>query len=94
MQQSINPTNSQTVRQSAKSINDLYQEQGLELFSLFALDRSDVGFAARLMLHWSNLDKREPTVRIVLPEPLRATAARTASLGLSQLALGTYALPA
>jgi hypothetical protein len=65
MQQSINPANSQTVRQSAKSINDLYQEQGIELFWPFALDRSDVGFAARLMLHWSNLDKRQPTVRIV-----------------------------
>ena len=65
MQQSINPTNSQTVRQSARSINDLYQEQGIELFWPFALDRSDVGFAARLMLHWSNLDERLPTVRIV-----------------------------
>jgi hypothetical protein len=65
MQQSINPTNSQPLRQSAKSINDLYREQGIELFWPFALDRSDVGFAARLMLHWSNLDQREPTVRIV-----------------------------
>jgi hypothetical protein len=65
MQQSINPLNTLTVRQSAKSINNLYQEQGIELFCPFALDRSDVGFAARLMLHWSNLDKREPTVRIV-----------------------------
>jgi hypothetical protein len=35
------------------------------LFCPFALDRSDVGFAARLMQHWSNLDSREPTVRIV-----------------------------
>jgi len=65
MQQSINPANSQILRQSAKSINDLYLEQGIELFSPFALDRSDVGFAARLMLHWSNLDQREPTVKIV-----------------------------
>jgi hypothetical protein len=65
MQQSINPTNSVTIRQSAKSINDLYREQGIELFWPFAMDRSDVGFAARLMHHWSNLDQREPTVRIV-----------------------------
>ena len=65
MQQSINPLNTPTVRQSAKSINVLYQEQGIELFWPFALDRSDVGFAARLMQHWSNLDRREPTVRIV-----------------------------
>ena len=65
MQQSLNHANTLTVRESAKSINDLYLEQGIELFCPFALDRSDVGFAARLMLHWSNLDKREPTVRIV-----------------------------
>jgi hypothetical protein len=65
MQQSLNRANTLTVRESAKSINDLYLEQGIELFCPFALDRSDVGFAARLMLHWSNLDKREPTVRIV-----------------------------
>jgi len=65
LQQSISPTNTPTLRQSAKSINDLYQEQGVELFWPFALDRSDVGFAARLMMHWSTLDQREPTVRIV-----------------------------
>jgi hypothetical protein len=65
MQQSINPANTLTVRGSAKSINDLYVEQGIELFSPFALDRSDVGFAARLLLHWSNLDTREPTIKIV-----------------------------
>ena len=49
----------------AKSINELYVEQGIELFSPFFGDRSDISFAARLMLHWSNLDKREPTVKIV-----------------------------
>jgi hypothetical protein len=65
MQQSLNRANTLAVRESAKSINDLYLEQGIELFSPFSLDRSDVGFAARLMLHWSNLDTREPTVRIV-----------------------------
>jgi hypothetical protein len=53
------------VRESAKSINDLYVEQGIELFSPFALDRSDMGFAARMMLHWSNLDTREPTIKII-----------------------------
>ena len=65
MQQSINPANTHAARQSAKSINDLYHEQGIQLFWPFSLDRSDVGFAARLMLHWSNLETREPTVRIV-----------------------------
>ena len=65
MQQSISPLNTPTLRQSSKSINVLYQEQGIEVFCPFSLDRSDVGFAARLMLHWSNLDQREPTVRIV-----------------------------
>lgn len=49
----------------AKSVNELYEEQGIELFSPFAMDRSDVSFAARVMAHWSNLDTREPSLRIV-----------------------------
>jgi hypothetical protein len=52
-------------QERAKSVNELYVEQGIELFSPYALDRSDVSFAARLMLHWSNLDKRAPSVKIV-----------------------------
>jgi hypothetical protein len=65
MQQSISPLNTPTLRQSSKSIHMLYQEQGIDVFSPFAMDRSDVGFAARLMQHWATLDRREPTVRIV-----------------------------
>jgi hypothetical protein len=49
----------------AKSINELYVEQGIELFSPFVMDRSDVSFAARVMAHWSNLENREPSLRIV-----------------------------
>lgn len=49
----------------AKSINELYIEQGIELFSPFVGDRSDVSFAARVMQHWSNLDNREPSLKIV-----------------------------
>lgn len=49
----------------AKSIGELYQEQGIEVFSPFAGDRSDVSFAARLHLHWADLENREPTVKIV-----------------------------
>jgi len=49
----------------AKSFNELYVEQGIELFSPFSMDRSDVSFAGRLMTHWANLDEREPTVKIV-----------------------------
>jgi hypothetical protein len=49
----------------AKSIAELYGEQGLEIFSKFHGDRSDVSFAARLLMHWADLDQREPTVRIV-----------------------------
>lgn len=52
----------------AKSINELYIEQGIELFSPFPGDRSDVSFAGRLMAHWANLDRREPTVKIVCPQ--------------------------
>lgn len=49
----------------AKSINELYTEQGIELFSPFAMDRSDVSFAARVMAHWRDLDHREPSLKIV-----------------------------
>lgn len=49
----------------ARSFNELYVEQGIELFSPFAMDRSDVSFAGRLMAHWANLDVREPSVKIV-----------------------------
>ena len=49
----------------AKSINELYIEQGIDRFSPFARDRSDVSFAARIMAHWSNLEHREPSLKIV-----------------------------
>ena len=49
----------------AKSVNELYVEQGVALFSPFVMDRSDVSFAARLMAHWANLDEREPSLKIV-----------------------------
>lgn len=50
----------------AKSFNELYVEQGIELFSPFEMDRSDVSFAGRVMAHWSNLESgREPTLKIV-----------------------------
>ena len=52
-------------QERAKSINELYVEQGIALFSPFAQDRSDVSFAARVMVHWANLDKREPSLKIV-----------------------------
>lgn len=64
MQQSA-PQRPGQAQERAKSINDLYVEQGIELFSPFVLDRSDVSFAARLMLHWANLDQRAPSVKIV-----------------------------
>lgn len=52
-------------QERAKSINELYVEQGIELFSPFGMDRSDVSFAARVMAHWSNLENRQPSLRIV-----------------------------
>jgi hypothetical protein len=52
-------------QERAKSVNELYIEHYIGLFSPFAMDRSDVSFAARLMSHWANLDEREPTVKIV-----------------------------
>jgi hypothetical protein len=65
MQQSNQPTQPGKAAERAKSINELYVEQGIELFSPFYGDRSDISFAQRLHMHWSNLDKREPTVKIV-----------------------------
>ena len=49
----------------AKSFNELYIEQGIELFCSFAGDRSDVSFAGRMMAHWKDLDHREPSLKIV-----------------------------
>jgi len=65
MQQGNQPTQPGKAAERAKSINELYVEQGFELFSPFSGDRSDISFAARLGMHWSNLDKREPSVKIV-----------------------------
>ncbi len=62
MQQSQFPGRPQ---ERAKSINELYVEQGIALFSPFDRDRSDISFAARVMAHWSNLENREPSLRIV-----------------------------
>lgn len=51
--------------QRAKSIGELYYEQRIENFVPFGGDRSDVSFAQRLHAHWSDLEHREPTVKIV-----------------------------
>jgi hypothetical protein len=65
MQQSNQPSTAGKAAERAKSINDLYIEQGIELFSAFAGDRSDLSFAARVLMHWRDLDHRQPTFRIV-----------------------------
>ena len=52
----------------AKSLSEMYEENGIDFLSPFRGnhgDHSDVSFAHRLLLHWANLDEREPTVRIV-----------------------------
>lgn len=65
MQQSNQPSQPGKAAERAKSINDLYYEDGIGLFLPFGGDRSDISFAARLNTHWSNLDQREPSVKIV-----------------------------
>lgn len=65
MQQSQGPLGTGKAQERAKSINDLYLEQGINFLSPFAFDRSDVSFAARVMMHWANLDEREPSLKIV-----------------------------
>ena len=64
-------TNQQEQRQGhaqerARSFADLYVQAGVtNLFPFGGDDKSDVSFAARLMLHWSDLEHRMPSVRIV-----------------------------
>ena len=65
MQQSNQPSSPGKAQERAKSINDLYVEQGMELFAPFGGDRSDISFAARLEMHWANLSEREPSLKIV-----------------------------
>jgi hypothetical protein len=53
-------------QERAKSFADLYAQAGVtNLLSFGGDDKSDVSFAARLMLHWSDLEHRMPSVRIV-----------------------------
>jgi len=52
-------------RERAKSLSEIYAEAGIDFLSPFHGDHSDVSFAARLLMHWANLDEREPTVKIV-----------------------------
>jgi hypothetical protein len=66
----------------AKSFGELYAEQGVEL-APFHGDRSDVSFAGRLMLHWADLEHREPTVKILCPEGVYSD---TPQFGLHQWA--------
>jgi hypothetical protein len=65
MQQSNQPTQTGKAAERAKSINDLYIEQGIEIFAPFQGDRSDISFAAQLLSHWSNLESCEPRLKIV-----------------------------
>ena len=57
------------IRQRA---HELYEARGREdghdlddWLRAFALDRSDVSFAARVMMHWRDLEHREPSLKIV-----------------------------
>ena len=62
LEQSSRPGEAQ---QRARSVAELYEDQGLNVFSKFHGDRSDVSFAERLLMHWANLDENEPTLKIV-----------------------------
>lgn len=60
------------ISERAKSYGELYYEQGIESLCSFSGDCSDVSFVARLNTHWANLDRHEPTVRIVCPRGMYA----------------------
>jgi hypothetical protein len=70
-QQEQRPGHAQEV---AKSLNELYCDQGIESFVPFVGDRSDVSFVNRLHLHWSNLAdaNKMSTVRIFCPRGMYA----------------------
>lgn len=42
---------------TAKSTNDLYVDEGIELFTKYVGDRSDWSSAQRVLAHWKDLDK-------------------------------------
>ncbi|MGO8794725.1 MAG: hypothetical protein ACLQLC_07880 [Candidatus Sulfotelmatobacter sp.] len=55
----------------AKSYADLYRDQGVaNLVPFGGGDASDVSFALRLHSHWSDLEHRAPSVRIICPRGL------------------------
>jgi transposase-like protein len=55
---------------SFKAISQLYIEEGI--VNLFpAPERNELTGMARILNHWANLDKREPTLKIVCPRELR-----------------------
>jgi len=52
-------------RERAKSVFEIYSENGFGLLAPFHGDRSDLSFVHRVQTEWSNLVERCPTVRIV-----------------------------
>jgi len=53
------------MNESAMSVSYSLRNSAGECRALLGGDRSDVSFAARLMLHWADLENRDPTVKIV-----------------------------
>jgi hypothetical protein len=49
----------------AKSLNEIYVENGIEIFSPFHGDHSDISFGERVLMHWRDLEHRQPTLKIV-----------------------------
>jgi hypothetical protein len=56
----------------AKSFAQLYGEQAVENLIPFSGDASDVSFAGRIHQHWADLDKRQPSVKILCPKGMYA----------------------
>lgn len=49
----------------AKSFGEVYEENGVSFLTAFRGNRNEQTFAERLLSHWSDLENREPTVKIV-----------------------------
>jgi hypothetical protein len=62
-------TQEQRGKEEAKAVARLYYEEGIENLAPYGGNRNDLTFAERLLLHWSNLEEREPTVFIVCRNP-------------------------
>ena len=72
----------------AKSLSEIYDENGIDFLSPFHGDHSDVSFAARLLMHWANLDEREAHGEDRLPQYWERPLLRDCMDGIARTCCG------